>query len=81
MMVLRLPGNKVLSINNSAAIFQHKLNSQQASNLWYDAINTYCQAQFKFSTSSVQFELRLALSLIITTQPPPPPTRESKDAA
>ena len=31
----------------------------------------YCQAQFKFSTSSVQFELRLALSLIIT---PPSPT-------
>ena len=41
MKLLRLPGNKVLSINNSAAIFQHKLNSQQASNLWYDAINTY----------------------------------------
>ena len=40
MKLLRLPGNKVLSINYSAAIFQHKLNSQQASNLWYDAIYT-----------------------------------------
>ena len=41
---------------------------------------SYCQAQFKFSTSSVQFELRLALRLIITTHPPLP-TRESRDAA
>ena len=30
-------------------------------------LSCHCQAQFKFSTSSVQFELRLALSLIITT--------------
>ena len=31
---------------------------------------SYIQTQFKFITSSVQFELRLALSLIITTHPP-----------
>ena len=35
-------------------------------------VKAYCQAQFKFSPSSVQFELSLALSLIITTPTHPP---------
>ena len=41
-------------------------------------LQPYCQAQFKFRPSSVQFELSLALSSIITTHPHP---RESRDAA
>ena len=36
-----------------------------------------CQAQFKFSTSSVQFELRLSLIPVYYH----PPTRESRDTA
>ena len=39
----------------------------------------YCQAQFKFSPSSVQFEMRLALILVITpTHPHPPIPGESR---
>ena len=47
--------------------------------------NNHCQAQFKFSTSSVQFELRLSLksgNYHPNPQPhPPTPTRESRDTA
>ena len=39
----------------------------------------FCQAQFKFSTSSVQFELRLSLKP--GYYHPPTPTRESRDTA
>ena len=40
---------------------------------------SYCQAHFKFSTSSVQFELRLSLNP--GYYHPPTPTRESRDTA
>ena len=47
----------------------------------------FCQAQFKFSTSSVQFELRLSLKPGYyhphphPPTPTPTPTRESRDTA
>ena len=41
----------------------------------------FCQAQFKFSTSSVQFELRLSLKPGYYHPHPPTPTRGSRDTA
>ena len=45
--------------------------------------NTFCQAEFKFSTSSVQFELRLSLKpgYYHPNSPTPTPIRESRDTA
>ena len=41
-------------------------------------VHDFCQAQFKFSTSSLQFELRLSLK---PGYYHPHPTRESRDTA
>ena len=57
-----------------AAFFQFFLSL-----IFWNFILSYCQAQFKFSTSSVQFELRLSLKSNYFYPHPPTPTRDSRN--